>query len=165
MAAHKIPIRYKPDADGKIAQVAARVIREEKRFKPLVYAKILYCFRRPPQYDKDGEMIVAKARRLPPMLRDLFKYDFIIEVASSIWKHVNKRGRYRILWHELRHCQIELDDALKPVVDDCGRIKIHLDPHDLVIKTFKEEIIKFGAQGHERAIAKFLRRQARRKTV
>lgn len=161
--AHKIPIRYRPD-DGRIAKIAAKVIKDEKRFKPLAYAKILYCFRRPPQYDKDGEMIVAKARRLTPMQRDLFKYDFSIEVASSIWKHTTERGKYRILWHELRHCQIELDDALKPVTDDCGRIKIHLDPHDLVIKTFREEITKFGTQGHERAIGKFLRRQARKST-
>jgi len=159
----KEPVIYIPDIKGKLEKLGKRVIKEDKEFKSLGWVNINYCYRRPARFDKDGFLVAGQARRMPVQARDLFKVDFVIEMARDVWKHLSKEARHRLMWHELRHCQVVLDEASQPERDRHGRVKIKLDSHDLVVKTFREEVRKFGTAGHEKAIAKFLRKQAKAK--
>ena len=159
----KDPVRYIKDSKGNLARLAAKIIKENKQFKFLKLVNIVYCYRTPPRISKDQMIVTGQARKMPAQARDLFDADFLVEMAYDVWKLLNKKARYRLMWHELNHCIVVLDDTWQPEKDRHGRIKLKIEHHDLVIKTFKEEVVKFGTAGHERAVAKFLKSKVKRK--
>lgn len=118
---------------------------------------ILTVFREENEWDKDsGDMIAAKTRCLNARDRDLFGYDFMIVFASNVWQEMNKRQKLRLVWHELYHCRVVFDEDGNAETDKDGRIKTFCAQHDLSIKTFADEIKRFGLSGDQLAIAKFL---------
>ncbi len=161
----KDPVKYVLDGRGKLEKLAKKVIRKNKEFRHLKHANMLYCYRKPARIDKDGLVVAGQARKMPVQARDLFGVDFVIEMAWDVWKYLSKKAKYRLMWHELNHCQFVIDEAAQPVRDRHGRIKLALERHDLVIKTFRGEVKKFGVAGHEKAIGKFLRAKAKAKEL
>lgn len=133
--------RYLRDRKGLIQKVADRIIR--KSFPALQHTKILYIWRTPPRRE-DSRILAGRARVLPVRDRDLYGYDFEIEISLESWKNLNKAGKKRLMWHELRHCQVSLDEGNKVERDREGRAFCYIEDHDIDIRSFKEEYSMFG---------------------
>jgi len=60
------------------------------------------------------------------------------------------------MWHELNHLVVKYKFQIdKPMVDKAGRLMISLRRHDLVIRTFEEELVLFDPmKGEKEAIKK-----------
>ena len=123
--------------------------------------EILFCFRSEPDFDDDGGIVLAKASKLGNKQRDVFGYAFMIVVAHDLWREMPKKKRLRLLWHELNHLQIMYDEDGNPETDAEGRVKTWLQKHDLIVRSFKEEIEKFGLDADALPTAKYLGRAYR----
>lgn len=159
----KDPVKYIRDKKGRLADLAAQVIKENKQFKLLKLVNLIFCYRTPCRIDKDQQIVAGQARKMPAQARDLFMVDFLIEMAYDVWKFLGPKAKYRLMWHELNHCVVVLDESMQPKRDRHGRIKLKIEHHDLVVKTFRDEVIKFGTAGHHNAVAKFLKSKAKKK--
>lgn len=138
--------------DASIARMAESVIKEE--FPDLQHLKILYCFRSKAKPGEDGLIIAGTARILPPKLQDLWEFHAEIELAEPIWEAMTPVQRKRLIWHELRHLKVETDEDGQPVLNREGRIHCWCEEHDCVVKTFSEEILKFGINHHDLKVMK-----------
>lgn len=114
-------------------------------FPKLKYVNVNYIFRTVQEKDDEGREVIGMARRLPPKERDLYGYDFEICIHKDTWKKASNKFKQRIAWHELNHLRVQMQFKVnEPMVDKAGRIKIGLKQHDLVIRTFTEELEIFG---------------------
>jgi len=117
----------------------------QKYFPDIASANINYIFRTVQEKDDEGRVVVGSARKLPNKDRDLYGYDFEICIHKDTWKNASKKYKKRIAYHELRHLHVKFKFKIKePMVDTAGRIKIALNQHNLVIRTFIEELEIFG---------------------
>lgn len=142
-------IRYYKDKTGKLKKFADKIIKSEKDYLPLKHLEILFVWREgKPKRDPDGGWIAAEASVLSARNRDIFGFDAQIEVSIAIWDTLSPEWRRRLIWHELRHLEVEMEGdgsgKLVPARDKAGRIVISLVPHDISLRTFKAEIDKFG---------------------
>jgi len=153
--------RYWKDEKGIIEVYAKKCIGSD--FPTLTNLRILYAWRHPTRYDqRRGVFVWGEARKLPIQQRDLFGYDCAVVLSRDKWKELNRLQRHKLVWHELNHFDVPLDEASRPVEDDLGRIKFRLRHHDLNIERFEAEIEKFGPDTEEkikmRTISKLYRR-------
>lgn len=155
-------MRYWVDESGELEKVFNSVI--EKDFPLLSHANFLFTFRNNEKTDDEDRPIVAEARKIPNKERDLYGYDFEINVHFDAWREMLKGDRKRVAWHELNHCRVRETVDGEPEYDDNERLKIYTESHDVVIKTFRAEIARFGMDDDVRAIAKFLRSQLKPST-
>lgn len=128
---------------------------------------INYTFRTKSRTDDEGCLILADATKLSNRERDLYGFDFEICIHKKSWIELSDSGKRRLAWHELKHLVIKTDADDDPKYDKAGRVQIALLRHDLVIRTFFEEIKRFGPTESE-AIAisklkKYKIRQLRRR--
>lgn len=131
-------------AGNKVERMAKLLINEH--FPHLKQVKILYCFRNKPRNGDDGTIIAGMARVLPAKLQDLWGYQAEIELARPVWEAMSTSRKRRLLWHELRHLQVEIDDEENPIEDKDGRVSLYCDDHDVHIKTFSDELRLFGLE-------------------
>lgn len=147
-------VRYERDT-GKLQKEFEKVIGQD--FPLLSDVPIIYTFRDSPQYDEDGIPIAASARKINNHDRDIYGYYFEINVHRETWDDMSKEQKYRLAWHELYHCQVSYDeDTGELIFDDNGNYITWLEPHDIVMKTFRAEIEKFGLFGADKTNAVFL---------
>jgi len=151
-------MKFCQDKTGKLAKLLFSTISKNQEYNILKNLNFLLVWREgKPAKDGDGGNIAAQVRVLPNRLRDLFGFDVEIEVCKDIWDRVDLKWKIRLLWHELRHFYVEVDeDTNLPVKDKENRIAVSIVPHDLVIRTFKDEIIKFGVDIDEVDTFKFM---------
>lgn len=116
----------------------------KKEFPWLSIGNINYIFRSKTKLDKENRVIIGTASVLSPRERDLYGYDFQICIDETIWSIANKEEKEQIAWHELNHLIIKTTKNGEELYNSADRIKIAVRPHDIVIKTFAEEIRKFG---------------------
>lgn len=136
----------------------------KKYFPELTALRFLYTFRSEARTGGEGEQLLGQVRALSPKDRDIYEYDFEIELAEDLWASLTEKGKKRVLYHEFRHCKIDTLEADGEVIlDKAGRVKIYCEPHDLQIKTFKDEIKEFGLTSGDWSIAKFLKGAISRK--
>lgn len=139
-----------------------------KYFPKLIHADINYVFRTSQRKDDEGMLVIGEARRLSSKERDIYEYDFEICIYKEVWNKASRKRKERIAWHELNHLVILYSkiDEDEPRIDKAGRILINLKPHDVVIKTFEEELIKFGPEEYQidavKSINKYLKQKKRR---
>lgn len=112
-----------------------------------------------PTYDDEGREIAATASKLSNRERDLYGSDFEICVYWPYYETLTVEQKERLIYHELLHCYIEFDDNGDPAYDKDERVKIGCVPHDLVVKTFKQEIEEFGLSESDLAVAEFFYNQ------
>lgn len=125
---------------------------------------------------EDGELVLAEVQKLPPKYRDTLGYDVALIVDANAWKNLKKQEKRKLIFHELEHVQLEydktevtsktvqemfeaiLDDDVQglPKYDSDDRIKIQIRDHNLVIKKFSKELLKFGLSEKDEAIRQFL---------
>lgn len=122
-----------------------------KYFPNLIHADINYIFRTSQKKDDEGMLVIGEARRLSSKERDIYEYDFEICIYKETWNKASKKRRERIAWHELNHLVVlhSRIDENEPRVDKAGRILINIKPHDVVIKTFEEELMLFGPEEYQ----------------
>lgn len=157
MAEKKRPLRWRSDIGGdvNIASVVEKVKRKHAEFDALKHVKIKLAFRDPPQY-KGDQLVLATTSSLAPKQRDLYGDDFIIEVAWGPWKEMSSKGRYRLMYHELKHVGVGVDDSGKPEKDDAKRVVIWVNDHDVVIETWRDEVKFFGCVSDHRGDVKHM---------
>ena len=119
--------------------------KDNQHFPELQLLRFLFTYRQgKPEWTKDNLIVYAQVRKLPPRERDVYLFDVELRVWKEGWDEMSPKQKRRTIWHELRHIQVDLDEDFKPHLDSENRIKFYLAPHDIVIKTFKDEIEKFG---------------------
>lgn len=153
--------RHQQDATGEMWQIAKKIIKADRKtvadnidittFWDLRHLKFLMTMRDEPRKDEEKRIAAARVKVLSPELRDLFGKDIHIEVCEPIWSDLDARWRYRVIKHELRHVRITFDDEAfgetgerVPKTDKEGRIKASVEPHDLVLRTFEDDISEWG---------------------
>ena len=128
-----------------------------KRFFPeLLSAEFIYSFRNNEKSDDEGKIIVAEARKIGNKEKDLYGFDFEINMHADTWASAREEEKYRIAYHELCHCRVELDENDEPKHDESGRIVTKMEPHDLYIKSFKSEMQLFGISKDVEELAEFM---------
>jgi hypothetical protein len=158
--------RHQRDETGELWKIAKAIIKADRNtrvdnidittFWDLRHLKFLMTWRDEPRKDDEKRICAARVKVLSPELRDLFGKDVHIEVCEAIWTDLDARWRQRIVKHELRHVKIAFDeDAFNdngqrvPRYDKEGRIKVSVEPHDLVIRTFEADIAEWGLSQNE----------------
>lgn len=147
-------LKYEIDKTGKLEKLFEE-IREQYFSGELEGVRINYVFRTTQRRDDDGYPILGEASKLPNRERDLYGFDFEICVFRDTWVLAPRKEQKRIAWHELNHLVVVgQEDGGDPEYDKADRVKIGIRPHDLIIKTFKEEIEIFGPTKSELYIIK-----------
>jgi len=145
------------DDSRELQKLAAEVIKAD--FPHLQHMRLLYGWRTPARLNRTtGRFVHGEARKLSARERDLFGFDGAVIMAKDLWKDMGPRARLRLMWHELYHFDLFLDEAQLPIKDDHGRIRYKLRLHDLEVPRFEEEIRKFGPASDERAALKRIAR-------
>jgi len=150
-------VRYWQDKTKELRQYFIKVReRMPDDFAHFNHVKVNFLFRDPPDTDSDGlggETIIAGyAKKLGNKERDIYGYDFEICMAAAVWKEATKKQKFRLMWHEMTHCQIDYEeDEATPARDKDGRVRTWIKPHDVLMRTFYEEVEKFGLEPGERA--------------
>jgi hypothetical protein len=117
-----------------------------KNFFPLLKtAKIVIVLRDNEKFDDEGNLIAGEARKCGTKEREVWGPDFEICLDAEIWAKYNKVNKYRLAYHELCHCGVEVEEGTnEPKYDDNNRLKTKIIKHDIWLKTFKSEIETFG---------------------
>lgn len=153
--------RHGKDETGEMWKIAKAIIKADRNTKvdnidittfwDLRHLKFLMTWRDEPREDEEKRTVTARVKVLGPELRDLFGKDVQIEVCEPIWQDLSVRWRKRVIKHELRHVKITFDEEAfadtgerVPKLDKQGRIKVSTVPHDLVIRTFEDDIAEWG---------------------
>lgn len=156
------PLKYQKDKKGELKEVFDAV--KDERFSLLCeMAEINYVFRTTQKKDDEGRMVLGEARKLSNRERDLYGYDFEICVHKKSWKQLNEKQKVRLAWHELNHCVVKVDREGVGKYDKAGRVEIGIRPHDIVLKTFMEEIEIFGPSEAEESVIKRISKYAGKK--
>jgi hypothetical protein len=153
--------RHQQDDTGEMWKIAKAIIKADRKtvvdnidittFWDLRHLKFLMTMRDEPRKDEEKRVAAARVKVLSPEPRDLFGKDIHIEVCEPIWVDLDARWRQRVIKHELRHIQITFDEEAfadtgqrVPKLDKEGRIKASTVPHDLVLRTFEDDIAEWG---------------------
>lgn len=93
--------------------------------------------------------------------------DFVIVIDATTWRGLSDVGRERLLYHELQHVDVRLDEyGIEKRDPDDGRLKLRLRPHHH--EFFTEEVLRYGPEVCQvteagLAIAEGYRREERRR--
>lgn len=157
--------RHHQDETGEIRKYARQIIKAAKNthvddlvttFWDLRRVKFLFTFRDEPRKDEEKRFVSARVKVLSPELRDLFGKDVHIEICEPTWRQLTVRWKKRLVKHELRHVKIDWDDKhfeetgeRLAKTDKEGRLKVSIEPHDLVLRTFEDDIEEWGLSNVE----------------
>jgi hypothetical protein len=158
-------LKFETDPTGRLKRFCESV--RNKYFPKLSYVHINYVFRSQPKKDDEGFIVLGEARKLSNRERDLYGFDFEICMFKKTWKAANDREKERLAWHELNHLIVKYGEVEEePKRDKAGRIAIAMRRHDLVLRTFMEEIEKFGPTKSESiVIRKIQKYKSKRRTI
>lgn len=147
-------LQFEKDESGKLEEVFSEIMA--KHFSDLWDREVrfLYTWRRSVK-KKEGQMVLAEARKLSSRDRDLFKYDFHIEVWEKWWTDATEKDRERLAYHELNHCKLKYDEDGELMADDYDRPILVIEYHDLVLGEFRDAVEKFGMSEKDKVIAGF----------
>lgn len=145
--------RFWADTSGELTKVAEKLINEE--FRALRSLRFVFAWRDPARILR-GRPIFGEVKKCATRERDLFQKDVLIIVARPIWREFNQKQRLKLMWHELYHVDVPLQDTLEPAQDDRGRIKLYIKKHDCNLERFYDELERFGPDAEERTVIKRL---------
>lgn len=154
-------LQFEKDESGELTQVFTKVINGH--FPDLVNVNFLYTWRRSVK-NKEGQTVLGEARKLNSRDRDLFKFDFGIEVWEKWWQQASEKDRERLAYHELSHCKLKYDED-GVMFDEYDRLVLAIEYHNLVVQEFKEVVEKFGMGESDEAVAGFYNGVRREKGV
>lgn len=161
-------MRYEVDQSNKLSKAVQHVIDKHHDLLNSAELKFIYVWRLEPKME-DGKLIIASVNKLSNRDRDVFGVDVRLEVDKAAWKLLSKEDKIKVLDHELMHIYMERDGELEEGVeenspedtrdfkyDKDGRVCFYMVPHDLDIRRFKEEMMRYGLSSEENDIRVFL---------
>lgn len=138
-------INFMLDESGVLEKYVKELVRREKLFRLFDHIRFSYIWKLgDPEMDKEKRWLEASIRRLPSRERDVYGKDVELRVYQQWWQEKTHKQRVQLIYHELLHVHVQVDESLTPLVDEDGRIKIEILSHDIVIVGFKHEWEKFG---------------------
>ena len=75
--------------------------------------------------------------------------DVILKIEESGWKEMTERQQLALLRHEFFHLILKRDKEGQPKLDDCGRPRLEMRLHDLVIGGFEQIVKEYGRDCQE----------------
>lgn len=82
--------------------------------------------------------------------------DAMILVDGDEWGEWTEEHRLAVFDHELEHLELQKDEDDGVKLDDCGRPKLKLRLHDIVLEGFSEVAKRHGDASNEKMLAKFV---------
>ena len=134
------------DESGELEKYVVQCIKNEVSLVAIQHIRFLYVWYigESPELDEEKMWVMASVRKLPVRERDVFGVDVELKMNRSLWEDSTTEQKKRTIWHELKHIYVHLDESMNIEYDNDGRISFHMARHDVVIKTFEEELEKFG---------------------
>ncbi len=145
---------YWRDPSGYLKKLAKRCI--DKYFPALTYVNVLFVWKRPFRSTDDYCPVPAFIRLLSKKDRDIFGYDVVFEVDPESFLALSRRDQRRAVYHLLRHVGVVMNEDMTPERDVYGRVQLVLEKHDLYIRSFKDEVRRFGTQAAYQRVVNFL---------
>lgn len=140
---------------NKVERLLKKVINKD--FKHLKNIPFIVVFRKKSKPGEDGMIIAGQIRVLSAKMLAVYGVQVELELSLPVWKALSKQGKYELLWHELNHLVVDTDEETgEPARDKSGNIIVYTQDHDLVLRTFRDEIRKFGLKKHDVDALKFL---------
>lgn len=141
----KLTIEFLPreDSTGQVREpyaIMERLIATERA--DLVQARIGIAWRIGWKRDKDGLLKCGQCKKRSELDRTLDAYDFVILLNKEAWPGFTPEQRERLIYHELCHAQIEIDDGGDEKRDEAGRLVIRGRKHD--IQDFRDVVERYG---------------------
>lgn len=82
--------------------------------------------------DKDGHVVLGKAKKAADLDRHMHDVDFVIFLNEEAWVgELNDAQRLALIDHECAHCGVDVDENGDPRLDDSGRVVYRMRKHDL----------------------------------
>jgi hypothetical protein len=147
-------VRYWPDPTRFLERASKRFI--ERDFPALQFITMGFVWKNPFGRAGDQCPIPATYRLLNKRDRDVFGVDVIFELDPQAFVKLPLRDQYRAVYHLLRHLSVGTTDDLRPERDATGRVLISLERHDLHIRSFKDEVRRFGGHQSYTDVVEFL---------
>lgn len=155
---------YLQDTTGELQRCTDFVLKKYKKdFALLEHLRFLFLWRHgSPKYDDESRPLAAWTKLCPTRERDVYGKDVEICVHYNNWHDSTKARKTQLIFHELLHVRVVTDENFAIVKDDDGRIKVEINPHDIVIKGFSREIELFGLHSEYVRTVKDLQQKVRR---
>lgn len=97
-----------------------------------------------PEYDDEKRPLHAKIKVCSVRERDIYGKDVELRVHQDSWNDMTKAQKTQLIYHELLHVNVVVNEDFELVYDDDERLKLGIIPHDLVIRAFEREIEEYG---------------------
>jgi hypothetical protein len=175
-------MEFKKDMTGKLEKAVKYTI---DKHRPDLDCLNFLCVWRDKEKLSDGKIVQAEVYKLSNKHRDVFGMDVMLEVEINNWKSLSTEEKKKLIFHELEHVQVEyeldkddededeveedktaqqiFEELIKdekhegqPKRDKEGRVVFYIVPHDLEIKRFRSELLKFGLSPEEEAMRQYL---------
>jgi hypothetical protein len=128
-----------PSDEYRLAEVPGKVgrflIEHLPQFEHLGRADIAFVYRNKKDWRKDGKIKAGECKVQSGINRFFAECDFAITINFRFWEKLNPHQRVALLYHELRHAELDED----------GKASIH--PHDFEV--FGDELELFGLRTYE----------------
>ena len=150
-------MKFTHDDSGELKEYFESVIARE--FEELKFLNFVYVWCEDERTDDDNRVIVCMVRKIGNRDRDIFGYDIAVEASQEEWDKLTEDDKFRIAFHECLHVHVKTimnDKKIEPKRDKNGRVSFSIKEHDISLKRFKEELIKFGLSGEEKKVLHFL---------
>ncbi len=92
--------------------------------------------------DKDGKMVLGKAKKTSDLEREFKEYDAVVFLNSDTWDTLTEAQWLALIDHELCHLTVDKDENGKPKEDENGRPCVRLRRHDL--EEFRDVVRRHG---------------------
>jgi hypothetical protein len=108
----------------------------------LADAKIALAWRYGWKKNRDGQLVLGKCRKVSDLDKQFQGHDFVIVLNSEAWYVLTEEQREALMFHELCHAAIAVDQNGNPKKDARDRQVYRIKKHD--IEEFGDVIAKFG---------------------
>jgi hypothetical protein len=161
-------MRYEIDESRSIEKALNYVMRRQHDVLISAELRFLCIWRLDPKFD-DGKLIMAEVSKMSNRDRDIYGSDVRLEVDKTTWDTLSKEDKIKVIDHELMHIALERvgelpegheengpEDDRDFKYDKDGRLCFYMLPHDLDIRRFRDELMRYGLSEEENEIRKFL---------
>jgi hypothetical protein len=100
-------------ADDSVVKLTERIIADKR--PQLAQSEIVIMFREKAG-TKGSKVVIATARKVSEKDNVIHSWDgkpdidFVIEIGANIWNELDDEQKEAVLFHELNHCDVQIDD-------------------------------------------------------
>lgn len=112
----------------------------------LAGAKIAIAWMHDVKPDRDGHLVLGKAKKATDLDREFREFDLVILLNAAAWKSLSEEQRFALMDHELCHCTVALDKNDNPILDERERKCYRMRKHE--IEEFHGVVKRHGLYTH-----------------